>query len=62
MGLVTCKMDQFMSDDDIMVTLLFSIFGYILKIYVLAELLIFIRIMFSSTSMVFMNIPIINQN
>ncbi|XP_065089204.1 potassium/sodium hyperpolarization-activated cyclic nucleotide-gated channel 4-like [Ochlerotatus camptorhynchus] len=51
MGLVTFSMDQFMSDDDILLALLFSTFGYILKIYVLAELLIFIRIMFSSTSM-----------
>ncbi|XP_062705149.1 potassium/sodium hyperpolarization-activated cyclic nucleotide-gated channel 2 [Aedes albopictus] len=51
MGLVTHSMDQFMTDDDILVSLMFSIFGYLMKIYVLAELLIFIRIMFSSTSM-----------
>ncbi|XP_062549827.1 potassium/sodium hyperpolarization-activated cyclic nucleotide-gated channel 2-like isoform X2 [Armigeres subalbatus] len=51
MGLVTHSMDQFMTDDDIIVSLIFCIFGYFLKIYVLAELLIFMRIMFSSTSM-----------
>lgn len=51
-GLITHTVDQFMTNEDIIMTLTATIFGYILKIYVLAELLIFIRILFSSTSMV----------
>lgn len=54
MGLVTYGMDQFMTEDDTMVALVYCILGYLLRIYILAELLIFIRVMFSSTNMVFL--------
>ncbi|XP_055623580.1 potassium/sodium hyperpolarization-activated cyclic nucleotide-gated channel 1-like [Toxorhynchites rutilus septentrionalis] len=50
-GLITHTIDQFMTNEDILMVLAATVFGYVLKIYVLAELLIFIRILFSSTSM-----------
>ncbi|XP_058464585.1 potassium/sodium hyperpolarization-activated cyclic nucleotide-gated channel 2-like [Malaya genurostris] len=51
LGGVTHSIDNFMTKEDIIVDMMVTILGYILKIYILAELLIFIRIMFSSGSM-----------
>ncbi|XP_058835153.1 potassium/sodium hyperpolarization-activated cyclic nucleotide-gated channel 1-like [Topomyia yanbarensis] len=48
---VTHSVDNFMTQEDILLDLVSVILGYVLKIYILAELLIFIRIMSSSISM-----------
>ncbi|XP_038117276.1 potassium/sodium hyperpolarization-activated cyclic nucleotide-gated channel 4 [Culex quinquefasciatus] len=50
-GLMTHSIDPFMTNEDIVMLLAASILGYILKIYLLAELLIFVRITFSSNNM-----------
>uniref|UniRef100_A0A182IVY4 Uncharacterized protein n=1 Tax=Anopheles atroparvus TaxID=41427 RepID=A0A182IVY4_ANOAO len=47
---ITHDFNESMTYDDMMVSLVYTVCGYILKIYLLAELLIFIRILFSSTS------------
>uniref|UniRef100_A0A182RQ94 Cyclic nucleotide-binding domain-containing protein n=1 Tax=Anopheles funestus TaxID=62324 RepID=A0A182RQ94_ANOFN len=47
---ITHDFNESMTYDDMVMSLIYTISGYILKIYLLAELLIFIRILFSSTS------------
>ncbi|KFB44542.1 AGAP005463-PA-like protein [Anopheles sinensis] len=47
---ITHDFSESVTYDDMMVSLIYTICGYILKIYLLAELFIFIRILFSSTS------------
>uniref|UniRef100_A0A182SX89 Cyclic nucleotide-binding domain-containing protein n=1 Tax=Anopheles maculatus TaxID=74869 RepID=A0A182SX89_9DIPT len=47
---ITHDFNESMTYDDMLMSLIYTISGYILKIYLLAELLIFIRILFSSTS------------
>ncbi|XP_053674591.1 potassium/sodium hyperpolarization-activated cyclic nucleotide-gated channel 1-like [Anopheles nili] len=47
---ITHNFSESMTYDDMLMSLIFTVGGYILKIYLLAELLIFIRILFSSAS------------
>uniref|UniRef100_A0A182QWT6 Cyclic nucleotide-binding domain-containing protein n=1 Tax=Anopheles farauti TaxID=69004 RepID=A0A182QWT6_9DIPT len=47
---ITHDFNESMTYDDMLMSLVYTVSGYILKIYLLAELLIFIRILFSSTS------------
>uniref|UniRef100_A0A182PN95 Cyclic nucleotide-binding domain-containing protein n=1 Tax=Anopheles epiroticus TaxID=199890 RepID=A0A182PN95_9DIPT len=47
---ITHDFNESMTYDDMLMSLIYTISGYILKIYLLAELLIFIRILFSSAS------------
>uniref|UniRef100_A0A182HM52 Uncharacterized protein n=1 Tax=Anopheles arabiensis TaxID=7173 RepID=A0A182HM52_ANOAR len=47
---ITHDFSESMTYDDMLMSLAYTISGYILKIYLLAELLIFIRILFSSAS------------
>ncbi|XP_052898054.1 potassium/sodium hyperpolarization-activated cyclic nucleotide-gated channel 1-like [Anopheles moucheti] len=47
---ITHDFNESMTYDDMVMSLIYTISGYILKIYLLAELLIFIRILFSSKS------------
>uniref|UniRef100_A0A182WK82 Cyclic nucleotide-binding domain-containing protein n=1 Tax=Anopheles minimus TaxID=112268 RepID=A0A182WK82_9DIPT len=47
---ITHDFNESMTYDDMVMSLIYTISGYILKIYLLAELLIFIRILYSSTS------------
>ncbi|XP_058066357.1 potassium/sodium hyperpolarization-activated cyclic nucleotide-gated channel 1-like [Anopheles bellator] len=47
---ITHDFSESMTYDDMLLSLLFTICGYLLKVYLLAELLIFIRMLFSSTS------------
>ncbi|XP_055534344.1 potassium/sodium hyperpolarization-activated cyclic nucleotide-gated channel 1-like [Wyeomyia smithii] len=50
LGMVTHSIDFFMTNEDVVMDMLAIVIGYVLKIYILAELIIFIRIMFSSTT------------
>ncbi|XP_050094110.1 potassium/sodium hyperpolarization-activated cyclic nucleotide-gated channel 1-like [Anopheles aquasalis] len=47
---ITHDFDESMTYDDMLQSLVYTVCGYALKIYLLAELFIFIRILFSSTS------------
>ncbi|XP_053687029.1 potassium/sodium hyperpolarization-activated cyclic nucleotide-gated channel 1-like [Sabethes cyaneus] len=50
LAMVTHSIDLFMTDEDVVMDIFAIILGYVLKIFIIAELLIFIRIMFSSTT------------
>ncbi|XP_055611263.1 potassium/sodium hyperpolarization-activated cyclic nucleotide-gated channel 4-like [Uranotaenia lowii] len=51
LGKVTHKLETFMTTEDVVLIIFTTILGYLLKVYILAELLIFIRILFSSISL-----------